>query len=84
MLYSVSFLLQVTLTLEQLAKVEAPYPEEQQRCMIQLSKLSERMRVEAKGGKSASDSAASKELHEVLSKVLHGCVTLLILQCSKL
>jgi hypothetical protein len=70
---------QVRIILEQLGKVQAPFPEEEQRCLIQLRKLAEDMRVaepDLKNMSTASPESAGGQLRDLVRKnVLDGYVT---------
>lgn len=66
---------QLRITLEQLGKVQAPFPEEQQRRLIQLRKLAESMRVaevDLKGLHTAPPDSASFTLRELMQNILDG------------
>lgn len=65
---------QAKITLEQLQKVQAPFPEEQQRKLIQLRKLSEAMRVQkATIGTSNDPDSPACHLRDTVHGVLDGC-----------
>lgn len=64
---------QANITLEQLRKVQAPFPEEQQRMLIQLRKLAEAMRVQNAAVCAAADpSSAAYQLRDMVHSVLDG------------
>lgn len=68
---------QLRITLEQLGKVQAPFPEEQQRRLIQLRKLAEAMRVahtELKSLSTAPPDSAASQLRDLIRNILDGCV----------
>lgn len=68
---------QASITLEQLRKVQAPFPEEQQRTLIQLRKLSEAMRVQKDTVSASADPhSAAYQLRDTVHGVLDGCVSL--------
>lgn len=68
---------QASITLEQLRKVQAPFPEEQQRTLIQLRKLSEAMRVQMDTVSASADpNSAAYQLRDTVHGVLDGCVSL--------
>lgn len=65
---------QAKITLEQLQKVQAPFPEEQQRKLIQLRKLSEAMRVQKSTiSASADPDSPAHHLRDTVHGVLDGC-----------
>eukprot|EP00892_Ulva_mutabilis_P003589 jgi/Ulvmu1/1601/UM111_0029.1 len=64
---------QASITLEQLRKVQAPFPEEQQRMLIQLRKLTEAMRVQQATNSAAGDpDSPASQLRELVHSVLDG------------
>lgn len=68
---------QAGITLEQLQKVQAPFPEEQQRKLIQLRKLAEAIRVQKCTVSAAADpSSSAYQLREIVHSVLDGCANL--------
>jgi hypothetical protein len=72
---------QVCITLEQLGKVQAPFPEEQQKTMILVRKLAERMRVDhtpLANLAAAEKGSAAHQLREVIHNVLDGSVPALV------
>jgi hypothetical protein len=63
----------VALTLEQLAKVQAPFPEAQQQMMIQLRKLAEAKRIqEQQSDRVPGASPAAKDLREMAFRAVNG------------
>jgi hypothetical protein len=70
---------QLSITLEQLGKVKAPFPEEQQRRLIQLRKHAEGMRVgdtELKSLFTAPPESAACQLRDLVRIILDGWVTI--------
>ena len=69
---------QLSITLEQLGKVQAPFPEEQQRRLIQLRKHAEGMRVarvELKNLCTAPAESVACQLRDLVRNILDGWVT---------
>jgi hypothetical protein len=63
----------VALTLEQLAKVQAPFPEAQQQMMIQLRKLAEAKRIQEQQSHCVPGSSpAAKDLREMAFRAVNG------------
>lgn len=68
---------QLNITLEQLGKVQAPFPEEQQRRLIQLRKFAEAMRVaktELKSLSTAQPESAACQLRDLIRNAINGFV----------
>lgn len=66
---------QLRITLEQLGKVQAPFPEEKQRRLIQLRKLAETMRVahtELESLSRAQPESAAFQLRDEIRNILDG------------
>lgn len=76
---------QLRITLEQLGKVQAPFPEEQQRRLIELRKLAEAMRVahtELKSLSTAPPDSAASQLRDLIRNILDGCaISSLVSSC---
>lgn len=66
--------MQVKGLLEQLAKVQAALPEKPHLSVIKMRQLAETQRVELKTGATKGADAAKKELRELVSAVIDGCV----------